>query len=209
MTTFLRRFYYRNWFWFHPVRRWEYQIAKKLVHGTVLDAGCGNGALTRFFAKKAKSVDAVDVSPQSLAVAQSANASANIHYQKADLSHLPFASARYDAVFCVSVLGQIGSKQNRDAVVRELLRVLKPGGALFLSALSQYLDDLDVLRMPGVTVETRYCIKSRPMQALMDFFLSFRDFKTLLSFPLYPLFWLDARLAGHGQSGVLIVRKNE
>ncbi|MDP2717622.1 MAG: class I SAM-dependent methyltransferase [Candidatus Micrarchaeota archaeon] len=204
----LKRLYYRNWFRFHPVRRWEYQIAKRLVRGNVLDAGCGNGALTRFFARRANSVTAVDLSEQSLAVARESNPAPNVTYAKADLARLSFPSATFDTVLCVSVLGQLGNKTQRDAVVRELLRVTKSGGTIFLSALSQYLDDLDVANMPGFSVEKRYCLKTSPLQAVMGFFLSFRDVRTLLSFPLYPVFWLDARMQGHGQSGVWIVRKN-
>jgi len=48
-----------------------------------------------------------------------------------DLHHIPIASNRIDAVLCTQVLEHVADP---DVVVKELHRVLKPGGSLYLSA---------------------------------------------------------------------------
>ncbi len=48
-----------------------------------------------------------------------------------DLHHIPVAPNRIDAVLCTQVLEHVA---NPDIVVKELCRVLKPGGALYLTA---------------------------------------------------------------------------
>jgi SAM-dependent methyltransferase len=59
----------------------------------------------------------------------------NWHYQDldavGDLSRLPFAAGLFDAVLCTQVLEHVTEPQ---CVLREIQRVLKPGGRLFLTA---------------------------------------------------------------------------
>jgi SAM-dependent methyltransferase len=49
----------------------------------------------------------------------------------ADLHHLPISDRRYDAVICTQVLEHVQYPQK---VLDELFRVLRPGGAIFLTA---------------------------------------------------------------------------
>ena len=48
-----------------------------------------------------------------------------------DLHHIPIASDRIDAVLCTQVLEHVADP---DVIVKELHRVLRPGGALYLTA---------------------------------------------------------------------------
>lgn len=88
--------------------------------GSILDLGCGGG--WGFFAHVGYSVG-VDVSVSSLRTART------IYDQvaQAKLGMLPFPDGSFDYVVSSDVLGHIPLTE-KDAVLREIYRVLKPGG---------------------------------------------------------------------------------
>jgi ubiquinone/menaquinone biosynthesis C-methylase UbiE len=53
-----------------------------------------------------------------------------------DVIHLPFRSAAADVVLCVAVLHHISTEERRLAAARELIRVTKPGGEIFVQVRS-------------------------------------------------------------------------
>ena len=52
-----------------------------------------------------------------------------------------YCSDCFDATLCIAVLHHLGSVDRRVAVIRELLRVTKPGGVIFLQAWAMEQDD--------------------------------------------------------------------
>ena len=56
----------------------------------------------------------------------------NIEARRGDARELPYADATFDAAYLVAVLGEI---PDQDAALRELARVLKPGGRLVVGEL--------------------------------------------------------------------------
>ena len=108
-------------------------IAKSYLRAdmTVADIGAGTGFLAAGLAPLVRLVHVVDASPEMLAVArQNLNAFANVEYHQADGLSLPFADASLDAVFANMYLHHI--PQPGDAI-REMLRVLRPGGRLVMN----------------------------------------------------------------------------
>jgi SAM-dependent methyltransferase len=94
----------------------------------VLDVACGTGILARGIAAVTgpdSPPAGVDISPGMLAVARDLDAGVDWHH--GDAVELPFADAAFDRVVC-----QFGLMFFTDAVkaLREMLRVLKPGGHL-------------------------------------------------------------------------------
>ncbi len=97
----------------------------------VLDAGCGNGYLSRQLAPKAKKVHAIDSSPKLLALAKSQPSPAPIAYQQVDLgSTLPFVSSEFDTIIAHMVLQYLPTLTT---TAQEFARILKPKGQLILS----------------------------------------------------------------------------
>ncbi len=99
-----------------------------------LDAGCGQGrfvvALGRLGASKAIGVD---INEQGLAAGRGrrwAKELTNIEFLRASVLDLPFANATFDYVICSGVILLC---PNPHQGFTELVRVLKPGGRLFLS----------------------------------------------------------------------------
>jgi len=99
----------------------------------VLDVGCGTGAVTRLAKEKVGSgaVTGLDLTPGMLAVARSVTPSElGITWQEGNAESLPFPDTSFDVVFCGLSLQLI---PNKVTALREMRRVLVPGGRLLLS----------------------------------------------------------------------------
>jgi SAM-dependent methyltransferase len=107
----------------------EQSLAPLLPPGArVLDAGCGPGATGSWLARHGRLV-AADVEPLALQLHRAQGHDALL--AAATLEHLPFADASFDAALCVTVLYHEQIADPRVAV-RELARVVRPGGVVCL-----------------------------------------------------------------------------
>ena len=99
----------------------------------LLDAGCGYGYHTVRLAQGNVHITAIDFSDAALKIARQTIAEAGIGgqvtFEKADLTHLPFASDSFDFVVSWGVIMHIPEMEK---ALLELSRVLKPGGMLVI-----------------------------------------------------------------------------
>jgi SAM-dependent methyltransferase len=98
----------------------------------LLDAGCGNGRYARFLLRDAAPdvlLATFDISPRMLARARRRLQSDRVAYSVADLARLPYADGAFDAAVCGWVLEHLPDPR---LGLRELARVLRPGGQLLL-----------------------------------------------------------------------------
>jgi SAM-dependent methyltransferase len=95
--------------------------------GRVLDVGCGEGQVARKLARAGVEVIGLDPSRAQLSVAR-ARAGAP-HYARASAERLPVADRSVDAVLACLSLEHV---DDLPAAVREIARVLVPGGRLLL-----------------------------------------------------------------------------
>src|SRR5262249_38523750 len=129
---------------------------------TVLDIGCGRGLLLigaaqRLTGGRAVGVDIwsrVDLSgnrPEAtLENARRAGVADRVEVRDGDAPHLPFADATFDVVVSSLVLHNIPGQEDRRRAVREIARVLKPGGRVALLDLRHTGDYVRVLRQCGL-----------------------------------------------------------
>ena len=97
----------------------------------VLDAGCGDGKTTELIAKKCEVVGS-DFSREALESLRVQRPSLNkVDLVECELTDLPFESEKYDAVACVHALSHMYCHE-RVRVADELVRVVRPGGVLFV-----------------------------------------------------------------------------
>jgi SAM-dependent methyltransferase len=99
----------------------------------ILDVGCGEGYNTRLLARAGANVTGIDVSPQMIANATAAEEaeSLGIRYQICSFSNMPgIESGSFDMV--VGFMSLMDGPDYEGAV-REIHRVLKPGGELVFS----------------------------------------------------------------------------
>src|SRR5437762_2075870 len=102
----------------------------------LLDAGCGGGRNLTYFFRTGFDVSGVDQSAaaiaeiQSLAAALAPNLPAgNFHVEAVE--KMSFADTTFDAVLSSAVLHFARDENHWREMVREMWRVLKPGGILF------------------------------------------------------------------------------
>jgi len=118
-------------------RRWR----KRAVHGiegSVLDVACGTGDMMVELLKQGCKVTGIDLSEEMLAIAKKKTAAANfqfsiVNFQLGDAEALPFADGEFDVVTCAF---GVRNFVHLEAGLREMLRVLKPGGKLVILELT-------------------------------------------------------------------------
>lgn len=95
---------------------------------TILEIGCGTGLSSKLMSEEGYDVTGVEISE--LFLKESADfMSCNLKYCVADTEKLPFGDHVFNAVVAYDVIEHI---ENIDRVLKELDRVLNPGGILLL-----------------------------------------------------------------------------
>lgn len=107
------------------------------LEGPVLDLGSGMGGMARELARRGLAVESVDVNAEDQEVAASLTAGsgleARITFTVADGADLPFPDARFASAVSLNVLHHLADGAS---VLREVVRVLAPGGVLVLADFS-------------------------------------------------------------------------
>jgi ubiquinone/menaquinone biosynthesis C-methylase UbiE len=98
----------------------------------VLDVACGTGVAAITAARAGARVSGLDLTPQFLERARenARIASVDIEWREGDVEEIPFADAAFEVV-----LSQFGHMfgPRPEVSIREMLRVLKPGGTIAFS----------------------------------------------------------------------------
>lgn len=97
---------------------------------TALDFGCGLGRLTRALARHFGQVWGVDISTRMVEQARELHRDVPNCTFQATGGTLPFPDARFDLIYSVLVLQHQPTKAAIRAMVRDLVRTLRPGGLL-------------------------------------------------------------------------------
>lgn len=102
---------------------------------TVLDVGCGGGRTLEKLAQKAGTVYGIDHAAGSIAASRAHNeqliSEKRVGIEQASVSHLPFPGNLFDVVTAIETQYYWPDPVND---MREILRVLKPGGRLMIAA---------------------------------------------------------------------------
>jgi SAM-dependent methyltransferase len=125
-------------FWFRGFRRFVApaiaEIAGARRNLRLLDCGCGTGHNLATLLRPYGSAFGFDLTAAGLAHARAAD----LRLARADMAAIPFQSSCFDLVTSFDVLQYVGNDAD---VMKEMARVIKPGGGLVVTAAA-----LDLLR---------------------------------------------------------------
>jgi SAM-dependent methyltransferase len=128
-----------NWSTFAPIEAFTVQAAPRLVKFAgiargqeVLDIACGTGVVALTAACLGAKVTGIDLTPELILRARqnSALMQLDVAWHEGDAEALPVGDAKFDVV--VSQFGHMFAPRP-EVAVKEMLRVLKPGGTLAFS----------------------------------------------------------------------------
>jgi ubiquinone/menaquinone biosynthesis C-methylase UbiE len=114
-------------------------VEMKNVHRG-LDVGCGPGQFTILFAEKLPDAEVwgIDLAPTMIELARrhasESTAADRLHFEVADVAKLPFPDDHFDAVMSS---GSIKHWPDQAAALREIHRVLAPGGRAFIGEMNR------------------------------------------------------------------------
>jgi arsenite methyltransferase len=149
----------------------------------VLDAGCGLGLMAIGAAKRVKTgkvtgVDAWDTTVLSGNSADGAKANAKlegvgdrVRFEAGDLRKLVYPEKSYDVVVSAVAVHNLGGREDREKAVREMWRMLKPGGQVLILDVFHVGEYASVLRDSGaeeVTIGSHgflWCLPTKSVRA--------------------------------------------
>ena len=123
------------WNWEGPAGklRWTRRVKMLSTHlkpgMTILELGCGAGYFTQELARSGADIIAIDVSPELLEIAKAKCSTTNVRYQIQNAYALTYADAIFDSVVGSSILHHLEIEE----ALREVYRVLKPGGTVYFT----------------------------------------------------------------------------
>lgn len=103
----------------------------QISNDKMLELGCGTGHWTSFFLNQGFEIVATDISEAMLKIARQKNLHTEI--LKANAENLPFEKNSFPIVSSITMLEFVN---NRNKVLQEMYRVLKPNGWLLLGCLN-------------------------------------------------------------------------
>ncbi len=149
----------------------------------VLDVGCGRGLMVIGAAKRLKSGKATGIdiwNPHDLSGNNAENARQNakiegvsdkVRIENGDARHMVYPPNNFDVVVSSLAIHNIPDRRERDLAVREMWRVLKPGGKLLIWDIFNTGDYAEVLRKEGASdvslspMSFLWCVPSRSLSA--------------------------------------------
>jgi ubiquinone biosynthesis O-methyltransferase len=114
-----------------------FELAGSVVGKTVLDVGCGDGALASELARHGAIVTGLDADPAMIATARRLTEieATQLQLIEGQVERLPINDAAFDLVLAVTVLCFV---RDAEQAVGEMARVLKPGGRLVIGELGRW-----------------------------------------------------------------------
>lgn len=114
-------------------------IAESINGKAVLEVACGGAEFSLAAAQTAKSVDGIDL--DYLRLPPSARKTEGFKFTVMDATNMAFPEGSFDATVMYNAIGHLGAVLEK--VLKECLRVTKPGGAIFV--ISSFRIDMPVI----------------------------------------------------------------
>lgn len=143
-----------EWFGGIDIYLFDQLLKGRFIPGMrILDAGCGSGRNLVYFLRAGHEVFAVDESSEALLQTRRMAAELAPHlpqdnFRAEPVQRMSFPDAVFDVVISSAVLHFAGNEQEWDSMVKEMWRVLKPGG-IFFARLASSIGMEDKVKLSG------------------------------------------------------------
>jgi ubiquinone/menaquinone biosynthesis C-methylase UbiE len=169
----------------HTILRATLTPARGRRPGRALDVGCGTGFQSTILGEIGYEVHGVDISPGLLTVARRRRLPRS-WFSLGSAEDLPYAEAAFDVVNCCG--STLSLVEQPERVLREIGRVLRPGGALLLECEHKWSLDLAWTFLSSLTRDS------------LGYRTSLAELRRQLASPIREGFWLD--YAGDGAGSI-------
>jgi len=183
------------WYDEHAARRFQQvyeNVCRQIVddyaitQGTALDIGCGPGQMSLILAQTTDlHVTGLDIEPEVIEIArrhaEEAGLSGRLRFVAADAHSLPFGEGSFDLVIS---RGTLPFLRDQVQVIREVYRVLKPGGTAFLGGgMGRYTPEEEAVKLYPSGVAPERALDWAPGQTREDSIFPFpvRSFDALMT----------------------------
>lgn len=160
----------QHWFGSIDIYLFDQLLKGRFVAGMrVLDAGCGGGRNLNYFLKNGFDVYGIDQSPEAISHAQALAAAlapnlSRDNFRVELVEAMSFANDEFDIVISSAVLHFARDEDHWQQMVREMWRVLKPGGIFFARLASTIGVEDEAEHLEG----RRYRLPDRSTRFLVD-----------------------------------------
>lgn len=129
----------------------------------IIDMGCGFGKVSIQLAFKGFCVEGIDINRSGIETAKigakKLNLEEQLKFRVADATELPYDDETFDMVIMQALLTAIVDKENRNKIMKETYRILRPMGCLYIAEFGQtwhsklyrerYLKSLSITKEEG------------------------------------------------------------
>ncbi len=128
--------------------RERYHLIRRYIKpgDRVLDCATGTGYGAAMLAKHCESVDAVDLSETAISYAREHYRVSNLRFQVGSAYQLPFGDSTFDLFCSIETIEHVDKP---DQLVKEAIRVLKPGGLFVVSTPNRVISNLKSNERPA------------------------------------------------------------
>lgn len=146
----------------------------------ILEVGCGGGLICENLARRGASVVGIDPAPGALEAArehiQRSHVGAKAYFEQGYAESLPYADGSFSVIVCLDVLEHV---EDLKATLREITRVLAPGGIFIFDTINRTL----LARIALIWIGERFFQKSGLVPGLHDYhhFIKPHELRHMLS----------------------------
>ncbi len=97
----------------------------------MLSVGGSSGIIEEYLSRYCAAVTSVDIDEKAIRYASESFSSPKLHFQVGDAMQLAFPDATFDVVICAHVYEHV---PDASLMIREIFRVLRPGGVVYFAA---------------------------------------------------------------------------
>ena len=136
---------------------------------TVLDVACGPGLLVCAFARAARHVTGIDITPAMLEQARKAQQEqglTNVSWKQGDVTRLPYPDGHFSIVSCRFVFHHL---EEPLVVLKEMKRVCKPGGRVVVADMAPAAEKAAALNEEEKLRDPSH-VRALPEEELLDLF---------------------------------------